>query len=78
MLSFIYSLAHDFETMFGVRANLLYINRYHFEHLRREFSDPDDLPAIMNLLGMTVMISEDAVNPHLACISHTARPREIA
>lgn len=78
MLSFIYSLAHDFETMFGEKANLLYINRYHFEHLRREFVDPDDLPSIMNLLGMTVMISEEAVNPHLARISHTARPREIA
>lgn len=78
MLSFIYSLANDFEQMFGERANLLYINRFHFEHLRRSFADPDDLTAMMGLLGMTVMISEDAVNPHLARLDHTSRRRKAA
>ena len=76
MLSFIYALARDFETMFGERANLLYINRMHFEHLRRHFSDPDDLETMMAVLGMTIMISEDAINPHLARIAHTARPHQ--
>jgi hypothetical protein len=78
MLSFIYSLAHDYQRMFGERANLLYINRWHFELLRRSFADPDDLTAMMNLLGMTVMISEDAVNPHLARLDHTSRRRTAA
>jgi hypothetical protein len=75
MLSFIYSLAHDYEQMFGERPNMLYINRYHFEVLRQHFSDPDNLDGIMGVLGMTVMITESAINPHLARISHTTRPR---
>lgn len=75
MLSFIYSLARDYEQMFHERPNMLYINRYHFEILRRHFADPDDLEAIMSVLGMTVMISESALNPHLARISHTTRQR---
>lgn len=75
MLSFIYALSRDFEAMFGERANMLYINRLHFEHLRRHFSDPDDMETMMAVLGMTIMISGDAVNPHLARIAHTTRPR---
>lgn len=75
MLSFIHALSRDFEAMFGERANLLYINRLHFEHLRRHFSDPNDMETMMAVLGMTIMISEDAVNPHLARITHTMRPR---
>lgn len=75
MLSFIYSLSRDFETMFGERANMLYINRLHFENLRRHFSDPDDMETMMAVLGMTIMITEDAINPHLARIAHTTRPR---
>ena len=75
MLSFIYSLARDYEQIFGERPNMLYINRYHFEVLRRHFSDPDNLEGIMGVLGMTIMITESAVNPHLARISHTSHPR---
>ncbi len=78
MLSFIYSLMREFEQMFGDRPNLLYINRYHFEYLRREFANPDDVPSMMSILGMTIMITESAVNPHLARLSHTSRPRAIA
>lgn len=73
MLSFIYSLARDFEANFGERANMLYINRLHFEHLRRHFSDPDDMETMMAVLGMTIMISTEAVNPHLARIAHGSR-----
>lgn len=73
MLSFIYALARDFEQMFGNQPNLLYINRYHFEYLRRDFADPDDLPSMMSVLGMTIIITESAANPHLACLNHTSR-----
>lgn len=75
MLSFIYSLARDFEASFGERANMLYINRLHFEHLRRHFSDPNDMETMMAVLGMTIMISTEAVNPHLARIAHGSRNR---
>jgi hypothetical protein len=78
MLSFIYSLMRDYELMFGDQPNLLYINRYHFEYLRRDFGNPDDIPSMMSILGLTIMITETAVNPHLARLNHTARPRAIA
>lgn len=78
MLSFIYSLANNYEQMFGERPNLLYINRYHFDRLRENFAEPDDLVEMMRLLGMTVMISRDAVTPHVACLNHTSRPRAFA
>ena len=77
MLSFIYALARDYESIFRERANLLYLNRMHFDALRGAFSDPNDIEAISALLGMTVMISEDAVDPHLARITHTIR-RKVA
>lgn len=67
MMSFIYWLTRGFERSHdGQKPNVLYINRYHFEHLRQEFADPDDLDSIMRVLGMTIMITEEAVNPHLA------------
>jgi hypothetical protein len=78
MLSFIYSLMRDFEQMFGERPNLLYINRCHFGYLRREFADPDDIAAMMSILGVTIMITESAANPHLARLNHTTRPRAVA
>ncbi len=78
MLSFIYSLARDFEAGYGERANMLYINRMHFDHLRRHFSDPDDMETMMAVLGMTIMISSDAVNPHLARIARPAPERRLA
>lgn len=77
MLSFIYSLARDFEANCGERPNMLYINRMHFDHLRCHFSDPDDMETMMAVLGMTIMISADAINPHLARIGHPGRERRV-
>ena len=77
MLSFIYRLAMDFERAHGAKPNMLYLNRFHFEHLRREFADPDDTDTMMKVLGMTLMVSEEAVNPHLARIA-PPRPKVMA
>lgn len=72
MLSFIYRLATDFERLHGQRPNVLYLNRHHFEHIREDFADPGDIEAMMNVLGMTIMITEDAINPRLARIGRPA------
>lgn len=71
MLSFIYRLANDFERLHGQRPNVLYLRRFHFEHLRQGFADPRDTKAMMSVLGMAIMITEEAVNPRLA---RMARP----
>jgi hypothetical protein len=68
MLSFIYRLRMDFERKYGEKPNMLYLNRFHFEHLRAACADPDDITALMQALGMTIMITEDAINPYLARI----------
>jgi hypothetical protein len=68
MLSFIYRLMREFERQYGEKPNTLYLNRFHFEHLRTACADPDDIAAMTQLLGMMIMITEDAVNPHLARI----------
>lgn len=75
MLSFIYRLAKDFERVHGEKPNMLYLNRFHFEHVRADFADPEDIETMMQLLGMTIMITEDAVNPRLARIGWPAPPR---
>ncbi|MBK8162016.1 MAG: hypothetical protein IPK65_02350 [Gammaproteobacteria bacterium] len=74
MLSFIYRHALDFERVHGEKPNMLYLNRFHFEYLRDNFADPEDIETMMRLLGMTIMISEDAVNPRLARIGRPVPP----
>ncbi|MCC6209247.1 MAG: hypothetical protein IT488_14015 [Gammaproteobacteria bacterium] len=68
MLSFIYRIANNFEGLHGQRPNVLYLNRFHFENLRQDFARPEDIEGIMNLIGMSIMITEDAINPGLARI----------
>jgi len=71
MISFIYWLSRNYERSHGVKPNVLYINLSHFEHLRQEFSDPDDVEAIRRLLGMNILITPEAMHPHL---SNTDKP----
>lgn len=74
MLSFIYRLANAFERLHGRGPNVLYLSRLHFEHLRQDFADPEDTEAMMNVLGMAIMITEDAINPRLARIERPLPP----
>jgi hypothetical protein len=74
MLSFIYRLAMDFQHAHGERPNMLYLNRFHFERMREGFADPDDVDTMMHVLGMTIMITEEAVNPRLARIGRPLPP----
>ena len=64
MISFIYWLSRNYERSHGV-------NLSHFEHLRQEFSDPDNVEAIRRQLGMNILITPEAVHPHL---SNTEQP----
>ena len=65
MLSFLYNLAHDFELSHGYRANLLYINRRHYDALRAELSEIDNLDKLTQFLGMDMVFSEEATHPHV-------------
>ena len=64
MLSFLYHLAHDFELSHGYHANLLYINQAHFDALREQLSEIEDLAKLTQFLGMDIVISDEATHPH--------------
>ena len=65
MLSFLYHLAHDFELSHGYQANLLYISQHHYDALRAELSEIDDLDKLTQFLGMDLVFSEEATHPHV-------------
>lgn len=65
MLSFLYHLAHDFERSHGYRANLLYISQSHFDALRQQLNEIQDLAKLTQFLGMDIVLSEEATHPHV-------------
>jgi hypothetical protein len=66
MLSYIYQLAYRFEHEHDLRPNTLYLNNRHFEHLRHEFADPDDISSITHYLGMHIVLTREVSHPRLA------------
>jgi len=73
MLSYIYQIAYRFEHSHELKPNTPYLNRQHLEHLRNEFADPDDIDAIADYLGMHLILSQDALHPHVAHHSRSWR-----
>ena len=66
MLSFINRLVREFELEHGFRPNLLYLNRFHAEHLKAAF-DPDyTMAQILDVLGMELIIENNITQPHVA------------
>lgn len=65
MLSYINQQASKFEESHGIQPNLLYLNEEHILYLRNDFSAQYDLDAIMNLLQMELVISNEIVHPHV-------------
>ena len=66
MLSFINRLVRDFELEHGIHPNLLYLNRFHLEHLKTAFEAGYSMSQIMDLLGMELVIKNDISHPHVA------------
>jgi len=76
MLSHIYQIVYYFEQTHGYRPNTLYINQTLFKRLRQELSEPDNIDNIMDLLGMSIVISNDLQHSHVACLPHSWREME--
>jgi hypothetical protein len=66
MLSFIYSMASEFEQEYGFSPNLMYMNYTHLECLKQQLSDPGDLESIVQLLGMEIILHQDVTYPQVA------------
>lgn len=63
MLSFIYQIANEFEQEHGFSPNLLYVNYTHLECLKQEILDPEDLESMVQLLGMEIVLHQQAALP---------------
>ena len=54
MLSYIYSVAKEFELEHGFSPNLLYMNYAHLECLKQQLEDPNDFNAILVFLSIFI------------------------
>jgi len=66
MLSFIYQLAHEYETEHGFRPNVLYLNHTHFAELQNQLAEIPDLDRMNQLLGMEIVLDSDLTHPHVS------------
>jgi len=76
MLSFIYQIMREFEVEHGIKANVLYLNNEQFDRLRQDFSEPDDIDAIISRLDMELVIDKSTLHPHLS--HHSTSYRQVA
>ena len=65
MLSFILRLAQEFEQEHGIYPNLLYLNRFHAEHLKAAFDLNYTMSQILEILDMELIIQNDITHPHV-------------
>ncbi|HHH47868.1 MAG TPA: hypothetical protein ENK51_03155 [Gammaproteobacteria bacterium] len=63
MLSFIYNVCQAFEKEHGYSPNTLRMNYAHLECLKQQLENPNDFNAVTELLGMELLISQDATHP---------------
>jgi hypothetical protein len=68
MLSFIMRLVFEFEKNHGYQPNLLYLSHEHLQRLRQELKRDTDIQTIAQKLGMEIIVTQDAVHPHVARI----------
>jgi hypothetical protein len=71
MLSFIYRLVRSFEKEHDIQPNLLYLNEAHLSALREQMGSPRRLDAIVTMLGMEIIITQEAIHPHVAWVQLT-------
>ncbi len=70
MLSYILRLAFEFEKKHGFWPNMLYLNTEQFKHWQDEFADPVVFEEIARRLSLEIVISVDALHPHVAWVPH--------
>lgn len=70
MLSYVFRLASDFHRNHGYWPNRLYLNSEHFQHWQDEVGDSDAFAELARRLGMDIVISGDALHPHVAWLPH--------
>lgn len=70
MLSHVVNLVKGYETDFGQRPNLLYMNETHYGYLREEMPGVWDHNDVVSLLGIDIALSDEAIQPHVATVTY--------
>lgn len=66
MLSYILRLSFEFERTHGYWPNMIYLNMEQFRAWQSEFNENTDFDEISRRLCMEIVISVDALHPHVA------------
>jgi hypothetical protein len=75
MLAYIYRLIRDFEQEHGIQPNLLYLNRFHTEHLKTAFAEQYSLQQITEMLQMELVVDQGIVHPHVVWAQSAQRKK---
>ena len=67
MLSFIYRLIKTFQREHGLRPNLVYLNRQHYQKLLKSLPTMQSHEEITRFLAMEIVVSPEIAHPHVAC-----------
>lgn len=71
MISFILRLIDDFKQEHGYQPNLLYLNEFHFNHLKSGFTEDFSLQLMCEVFQMELIVNREVIHPHVAW-THTA------
>ena len=66
MISFILRLIDEFKREHGYQPNLLYLNEFHFNHLKSGFTEDFSLPLMCEVFQMELIVNREVVHPHVA------------
>lgn len=77
MLSFIYRLVRNFEKEHGVAPNLLSLNQAHLSALCEEMKTSLKLDELVGLLGLEIIISQEAIHPHVSWVQPAWQRRAV-
>lgn len=70
MFSHVMSLMNDYERNHGARPNLVYMNETHYSYLREELPGVWDHNDVVNVLGIDIALSDEAIRPHVATVTY--------
>ncbi|MCG6976857.1 MAG: hypothetical protein LJE56_10750 [Acidiferrobacterales bacterium] len=68
MLSHIVSLVSHYETDFGAKPNLVYMNETHYGYLREEMPGIRDHHDLVSILGVDIALSDEIIQPTVATV----------
>jgi hypothetical protein len=73
MLSFLFRLIRTFRNEHGVAPNVLYMNDFHYQKLRESLPEMPSYEQLARFLNLEIVISAEAVHPHVASVNPARR-----